>query len=123
MGWVFGKTTVWFRLGQWLKDLWNLVTALPSYINPKPLRPTPLTETERVEAELLLAAEEEEWVLTFTREPQGGNDPLKTKMIVYVETVHHANWDINKAMIFPSEAAAKQFSEEFRLKHFEPKKL
>ena len=60
MGWVFGsKTTVWFRLGQWFKDLWDLLRALPSYINPKPLKPSPLTDEEREEFERLLAGEED----------------------------------------------------------------
>ena len=46
MGRVFGKVSVWFRLKYYFIDTFNQIIALPSYINPKPLKPAPLTEEE-----------------------------------------------------------------------------
>lgn len=48
MVWVFNvkRTTRWYRFKVWLKDLGHLLFALPSYINPKPLEPSELTEEE-----------------------------------------------------------------------------
>ena len=54
MSYVFGKnTTVWFRLKIWTIVLFHHFMALPSYINPKQLRPNPLTKAERNEFEKL----------------------------------------------------------------------
>ncbi len=54
MGRVFGKTTVWFRLKCYFADTkYHIATtfmqiiSLPSYINPKPLKPTELSEEEK----------------------------------------------------------------------------
>lgn len=54
MSYVFGKnTSMWFRLKIWTIVLFQHFMSLPSYINPKQLRPNPLTEVERKEFEAL----------------------------------------------------------------------
>ena len=41
MGRVFGNDTVWFRVKCWIIDTFQQIIALPSYINPKVLKPLP----------------------------------------------------------------------------------
>lgn len=67
MGYVFSsKTTKWYRFKVWFTDLVVHILALPSYIWPQPLRPTPLSPNEEIEfqnmvrEELRLVKEEEE---------------------------------------------------------------
>ena len=55
MGRVFSsKTTKVQRFWFWLKDVSDLLLALPSYLNPKPLQSTPLTPEEEAEVEEIL---------------------------------------------------------------------
>lgn len=63
MGRVFGRgTTKWWRFKEWAKDLGSHITALPGYLNPPPLRPTPLTEEEKqMAADILNESEASYW--------------------------------------------------------------
>jgi len=55
MGKVFNiKSTKWFRFKFWLKDATRQVANLKSYIFPRPLKSTPLTDKERELANRLL---------------------------------------------------------------------
>lgn len=58
MGRIFGNVSLWYRLKCWSTDTILQIIALPSYVWPKPLKSTPLTEEEHALAEKLLAEED-----------------------------------------------------------------
>jgi len=106
MGQVFhSKSSVWSRLRQWLSDLFGVLFALPSYINPEPLKPAPLSAEERAEAEKLLAEEDGDWVLSFMKKADGQYVTKDFK--VYWRDNDSAVFDIKRAAHFESKADAE----------------